>query len=82
MRVSMNEHTCKESKSCCCSIQAMEPDESCPAHGIGELPRCDTCGKFVKRDKVENEYGDISGLVEGGIRVIGSVTEAISEIIS
>jgi uncharacterized phage-associated protein len=46
----MTDHICKESNSCVCSIVGLEPDESCPMHGGGQWPpRCETCGKFIKR---------------------------------
>lgn len=33
-----------------CSIQALEPDEECPVHGIGEWPpRCVYCGQYMKQ---------------------------------
>lgn len=42
-------HICTESKSCCCSSYALEPNENCPYHAGGDpIPRCD-CGRFVKR---------------------------------
>lgn len=42
-------HICQESKSCCCSLQALEPDEDCPVHSAGPWPpRCGQCGKFIK----------------------------------
>lgn len=45
-------HVCRESRSCVCSIQALEPDEECPVHGVGEWPpRCDVCGRFMKWSK-------------------------------
>lgn len=41
-------HECKESRTCCCSILADEPNEDCPVHGWGPYPpRCETCGKFM-----------------------------------
>ena len=43
-------HECRESKTCMCSLTALEPDESCPVHGVGEWPpRCGICGRFLKR---------------------------------
>lgn len=37
----MSTHTCKESDCCTCSMAALEPDEQCPVHGMGEYPpRC------------------------------------------
>lgn len=46
----MKPHECHEDNSCCCSMQALEPDEECPVHGFGEWPpRCGICGRFIKR---------------------------------
>lgn len=49
----MPEHKCKPQPikytCCCCSMQALEPDEDCPKHGCPyppPKPRC-PCGKFV-----------------------------------
>jgi hypothetical protein len=43
----------EESQACICSIVAYEPDESCPRHGGGIWPpRCQNCGKFMKRKRV------------------------------
>ncbi len=45
----MEDHTCKESKTCICWLLADEPDESCPVHGWGTYPpRCEVCGGFMK----------------------------------
>lgn len=42
-------HVCRESKTCTCSLLALEPEESCPQHGVGEWPpRCVVCGRFMK----------------------------------
>jgi len=44
-------HVCRESKTCACDIQGLEPNEECPVHGAGEYPpRCGTCGRFITRD--------------------------------
>ena len=49
-------HICHESKTCCCSLQVLEPDEECPVHGWGEYPpRCEICGRFVKIKSLEIE---------------------------
>lgn len=41
-------HPCRESRTCCCSISGLEPNERCPVHGCGEWPpRCELCGKFL-----------------------------------
>jgi hypothetical protein len=43
-------HKCREGKTCKCSSSALEPKENCPIHGYGEYPpRCEICGKFIKR---------------------------------
>lgn len=48
-------HKCERSKVCSCSMSAMEPDENCEVHGLGEYPsRCGTCGRFIKYDKNRN----------------------------
>ena len=34
--------------TCECSLTALEPDENCPVHGLGEYPpRCGVCGRFM-----------------------------------
>jgi hypothetical protein len=41
-------HVCAESRDCCCSTTALEPNEDCPRHGAGPWPiRCGECGKFL-----------------------------------
>lgn len=41
-------HKCAESRSCCCRIDGLEPNEDCPVHGAGPWPpRCAECGKFL-----------------------------------
>ncbi len=52
-----HEHVCHKSRTCCCSLTALEPDEDCPIHGGGEFPpRCAVCGKFLPWPKpVEEE---------------------------
>ena len=41
-------HIHHESRTCVCSMQALEPDEQCPIHGTGEWPpRCEVCGCFM-----------------------------------
>lgn len=52
-------HECKEDKTCSCSLQALEPDEECPAHGAGPWPpRCGVCGGFVVRADRHMEGAD------------------------
>jgi hypothetical protein len=47
-------HEHRRPHTCACSIQALEPKETCPIHGSGDWPpRCEICGKFMKRK--ENE---------------------------
>ena len=41
----MNEHRCHETKICCCSMSALEPEDTCPIHGYDYIPRC-FCGRF------------------------------------
>lgn len=43
----LDKHICKEDKTCCCSLTALEPDEDCPVHGWPYPSRC-RCGRFVK----------------------------------
>ena len=44
-------HECAEDRICTCSVTALEPDEDCSVHGVGEYrPRCGKCGRFLKRD--------------------------------
>jgi hypothetical protein len=42
-------HVCRRSRTCRCSMQALEPAPDCPIHGDGPEwpPRCETCGKFL-----------------------------------
>ena len=53
----MTDHTCTRNKSCICSTRALEPNENCPIHGLGEWPpRCVICGRFLKYKKeVDND---------------------------
>jgi hypothetical protein len=45
----MKKHTCKRPQSCICSSTALEPNENCPVHSLGEYPpRCEICGRFMK----------------------------------
>jgi len=45
----MKKHKCKRPNTCQCSLTALEPNENCPIHGIGEWPpRCAICGRFMK----------------------------------
>ena len=45
-------HICKESKTCVCYLLGLEPNENCPAHGLGEWPpRCGTCGRYLKHER-------------------------------
>ena len=47
-------HQCRRSRTCCCSSQALEPDDECPIHGAGEWPpRCCVCGRFMKWSEPE-----------------------------
>lgn len=41
------EHRCKEDRNCCCSVQALKPNEDCPLHGYPRPPRCGECGQFM-----------------------------------
>lgn len=43
----MEDHVCKQDKSCCCYILGTEPSENCPSHGWPWPPRCEECGKFL-----------------------------------
>ena len=42
-------HVHQESKTCKCSMTALEPNEDCPIHGYPRPPKCEICGQFVKR---------------------------------
>jgi hypothetical protein len=42
-------HVCRRCRTCTCSIQALEPDEECPAHGWPTRETCYVCGRFMKR---------------------------------
>lgn len=41
------DHTHSESRTCCCYLLAVEPDEDCPIHGHPWPPRCAECGQFL-----------------------------------
>jgi hypothetical protein len=43
----MTTHECHPPRSCCCSIQALEPDEQCPIHGHPTRFPCVECGRFL-----------------------------------
>lgn len=44
----VDEHECRESRTCTCYKLALEPDDSCPVHGAGPWPpRCEICGRFL-----------------------------------
>jgi hypothetical protein len=44
----MKPHKHRESTTCCCWLQALEPNENCPVHGWGPWPpRCEECGQFL-----------------------------------
>jgi len=49
-------HVCRRSTICLCRLDALEPDEACPIHGVGE-DRCD-CGRFVKRAQPDQEVSE------------------------
>jgi len=52
-------HVCREDTTCCCSSQALEPNENCPIHGGGTYPkRCYICGRFMKRES-DNEMSQV-----------------------
>lgn len=40
-------HECRRPRTCCCSIQGLEPDEDCPIHGWPWPPKCEECGRFI-----------------------------------
>ena len=57
MKKSVPKHDCRESTTCCCYLLADEPDEECPVHGGGTWPpRCEVCGRFMKRKAYDVEY--------------------------
>lgn len=46
-------HECKEPTSCACDSSAFEPNDECPVHAGGPWPpRCGECGRFMKREIV------------------------------
>lgn len=45
----MKNHICVESKTCRCYLYALEPNDNCPIHMGGGIPRCEVCGRFLKR---------------------------------
>lgn len=47
----MTKHECKESRTCMCSMTALEPNEDCPVHGSHWPPSCEICGRFMKWPK-------------------------------
>jgi hypothetical protein len=49
-------HECARPRTCCRSIQALEPDDDCPIHSGGEWPpRCAYCGKFLPWERSARE---------------------------
>jgi hypothetical protein len=55
----MAEHICAQKKYCICSIGALEPDDNCPLHGhANNPPKCDTCGRFIKRTLAEGAVNE------------------------
>lgn len=44
----MVKHECKESRTCCCYLLALEPADDCPVHGYPWPPRCEECGRFMR----------------------------------
>lgn len=49
-RVRWPPHRCRQSKTCCCGTQAVEPNENCPVHGHPYPIQCEVCGRFIKGD--------------------------------
>ncbi len=47
--MTISQHIYKQSKTCRCRMDADEPNENCPIHGVAD-GRCD-CGRFVARPK-------------------------------
>lgn len=48
-------HICKEPTRCICCLSSMEPEDKCPLHGCGYIPRCG-CGRWMKwKIKKKNE---------------------------
>lgn len=44
----MTNHICEAPKHCICRMDAVEPDELCPRHGVPKKPeRCIHCNKFM-----------------------------------
>jgi hypothetical protein len=41
-------HECRRSMTCNCYLDALEPRETCPVHGVPWPPRCEICGKFMQ----------------------------------
>lgn len=71
-------HVCREAKDCCCSLQALEPDEDCPVHAQGPWPpRCEVCGRFMRRTPAyDTEYpGEFRQEHDEVMRAIGQPVE-------
>lgn len=56
----MKKHICIERYWCSCSVMALEPDDDCPIHAGGGIPRCCYCGKFLKRNTTRSTVHIIS----------------------
>jgi hypothetical protein len=47
----MKKHEHKKADYCTCYPLGIEPDDTCPVHGIPDYPtRCVVCGQFMKVD--------------------------------
>lgn len=45
-------HECRESTVCRCRMDADEPDDRCPVHGMGMYPpKCAECGRYMRRTR-------------------------------
>lgn len=76
----MTNHICSESKYCCCSVQALEPDDQCPLHGHPWPPRCEACGRYTKWPRPEDytiNHGECQHVMGEG--VIDKITEMLIE---
>jgi len=53
IKTNRKKHKCAEAITCCCYMLALEPDDNCPVHGCPWPPRCQECGRFMKREANE-----------------------------
>jgi hypothetical protein len=62
-------HKHRRPTTCNCSIEALEPKDTCPIHGAGDWPpRCEECGQLLKWPKVAAvEECEVNGCTGAGV---------------